>query len=106
MSRRWSDVIDLIPLTDSKNENGFHSEVEGVPKVDIFANKKDVFSSEFTQANAQGIKLEGAFEIHSIDYDGEELLKYDGKTFEVWRTFDRGEKIELVYKSRGDDHAG
>lgn len=97
-------MVSLISLVDSENENGFHVETEGEPRENIFANKKDVHSAEFYQASAQGIRLETMFELHSVDYDGEELLTYENTSYQIIRTYDRGEFIELICQSRGVDH--
>ena len=103
MSRRWSDVVDLISVTTGEDADGFPADVEVFHR-NLFVNKKDVRSAEFYQAAAQGIRLETMFEMRSIDYEGQELLEYGGNRFSIERTYDRGEIIELVCQSRGDDH--
>ena len=103
MSRRWSDVVDLISVVEGVDADGFPADVETIQS-NIFVNKKDVRGSEFYQAAAQGIQLETMFEVRSLDYQGEEILLYEGKRYSVERTYDRGEITELVCQSRGDDH--
>ncbi len=103
MSRRWSDVVDLIAVTEGTDASGFPSPVE-VVRGSQFVNKKDVRSAEFYQAAAQGIQLETMFEMRSEDYQGEEYLTYESKRYSIERTYDRGEVVELVCQKRGDDH--
>ena len=104
MSRRWSDVIDLIKVTEGTDASGFDTKTAETRRTDIFANKKDVHSTEYHQAAARNVILDAAFEIHSIDYEDERHLAYDGNLFFIERTYDRGEFIELVCQSRGEDN--
>jgi hypothetical protein len=39
------------------------------------------------------------FEISTIDYDEQELLRYDSKEYTIIRTYAQDEKIELVCES-------
>ncbi|WP_227397328.1 hypothetical protein [Jeotgalibacillus aurantiacus] len=110
MSSRWSDVIDLISIDEENeviNENGYPVPAE-TRRENIFCNKKDVRSAEFYQAAAQNIRLEMMLEMHSVDYQGEEYLFFhrDQSRYFIERTYDRGEKIELVCRKDGDRHAG
>lgn len=95
--------MDLIAEEEGTDDYGFPANIE-TRRTDLFVNKKDVRSSEFYQAAAQGIRLETMFEIRSMDYAGEELLEYEDTRYSIERTYDRGEIIELVCQSRGDDH--
>lgn len=103
ISRRWSDVVDLIAVTEGTDASGFPANVE-VVRNELFVNKKDVRSAEFYQAAAQGVRLETMFEVRSEDYQGEEYLNYEGKRYSIERTYDRGSFTELVCQRRGDDH--
>lgn len=82
-------------MEESENENGFLQLAVTTQKV-VFANKKDVRSNEFYLASQQGFKLSYMFEIRSIDYNSESYLDYENKRYEIVRTYDRGERIELV----------
>lgn len=101
---RWSEVIDLISVESGMDADGFPSDHVETRATDLYVNKKDVRSSEFYQAASQGIRLETMFEIRSVDYGGQGLLAYQGTRFSIERTYDRGEIIELICQSAGDDH--
>ena len=63
----------------------------------VFANKKSIRQSEFYQASAQGLKPEIMFEIREIDYADELKLIFDGKGYNIIRTYAKnGEIIELI----------
>lgn len=104
----WSDVIYLVELEEGTNEYGFPDTVESA-KRRVFANKKSIRSSEYYQAKQSGIDLVFTYEIRSIDYNGEERLYLsedeDADFFEIERTYEKSEFIELVCKRRDDDHA-
>lgn len=106
MSIPWSDVVYLVGLTEGTDDDGFPGIVEGERK-QVFANKKSIRSSEYYQAKQSGIDLAFTYEIRSIDYDGEERLylhEKGGEPYEIERTYEKGEFIELVCKNKADDH--
>lgn len=99
---RWSDIITLIGLKmpeDGKttNENGFALEPKEQSRF-AFCNKKSAWQSEFYKAQQIGIKVEFNIELHKIDYEGEELVEYEGKRYKVLRVDEQknGELIDLV----------
>lgn len=99
----WSDVIELVSVASGVDDDGFPvDDVESKRKV--FANRKSVKSSEYYAAMQSGIELSYIFEIRSVDYEGEEKLKYSGEDYEVERSYEQGEFIELTCKRAGDDH--
>lgn len=103
MAMNWSDVVDLIGLTEGTDDDGFPAVVPGKPR-QVFANRKSVKSSEYYAAKQSGIELSYIFEIRSADHDGEERLKYAGDSYEVERSYEKGEFIELTCKRESDNH--
>ena len=91
---RWSDVVNLIEQTYTENSTGDTISTEKITKV--YANKKSIRQSEFYQANATGLKPELLFEIHSIEYGDQDRLGYNSKKYDIIRTYDKGEFIELI----------
>lgn len=91
---RWSDVVELVGETFTENDMGDIIPNESRSKV--FANKKSIRQSEFYQAQATGLKPAIAFEIHSAEYGEQEKLLYNKKTYNIIRTYDKGEFIELI----------
>lgn len=100
----WSDVIYLIGITDGQDENGFPAPVESKPRM-VFANEKSIRSNEYYLAKQNGIELSYMFEIRTIDYEGEEKLKYNDENHLIERIYKKGEFMELVCKRRADDHS-
>ena len=99
----FKDTVNLIQISVGKDADGFAKNQETI-RDGLFVNKKDVRSSEFYQAAAQGIRLETMFVMRSMDYEGEKILSHEGNKYAIERTYDRGEMVELVCQSRDDNH--
>ncbi|MGZ0131887.1 phage head closure protein [Priestia megaterium] len=97
---RFSDVIELVVINKTEqDENGYEKPVGPDDKTEVFANKKSVRSSEFYLAAQTGEALEVMFEIRSIDYNSQDYIDYESKRYEVVRTYDRGEIVEVICKA-------
>jgi SPP1 family predicted phage head-tail adaptor len=91
----FRDVISLITVTTTENELGDTIEVS--TERQVFADKQSVRQSEFYQAAATGLRPELMFVVRTIEYNGETRLKYNGKIYDIIRTYDKdGELTELV----------
>lgn len=90
---RWSEVIALGAETETKTLGEVKTSVS---YRSVYANKKSVKRAEFYQAMAAGLKPELVFEMHRMEYMDETRLKYNGKEYEIIRTYEVGEKIELT----------
>lgn len=91
----FRDVIKLIGVTYTTNDLGDYVEVP--TEREVFANKKSIRQNEFYQAMATGLRPELMFEIRTIDYEDEQKLSYEGKTYSIIRTYDKnGEMTELI----------
>lgn len=96
---RWSSELQLLVVTEETNENGYTVEAESLTDV-IFGNKKSARSSEFYQAASVGKAVQVMFEVYTEDFN--EDAKYvlsEGKQFEIVRTYNIGEKTEIVCTS-------
>jgi len=90
----WRDVVFL--LTETKVRNDLGDIITKTEERMTYANKKSIRQSEFYQAQATGLRPELAFDVRTIEYDEEELLKFNGIKYNIIRTYDKGEFIELV----------
>ena len=99
----WNDQITLIALTDNTprtDDNGFP-----LPRAEkattVFADKKSVGYSEFYKAAQAGYSAEMKFDVHSMEYAGEQTVEYpvgSGTRYRVLRTYlhGSGEYTELT----------
>ena len=93
----FSDLITLKDETITQNENGYP--VTSYTDKQVWANKKSVTRSEFYSANANGINIVIAFEVHDEDYTNQKYISYDDVLYEVVRTYQRKDIIELNCKA-------
>lgn len=93
----FSEVINLVYMDDGENELGDPIKVP-IKGPDIFASKKSIRQSEFYQAAATGLKPELTFVIRTIEYNDEPQLEFNGKTYNIIRTYEKenDDFIELV----------
>ncbi len=99
----WSDVVGLVNNEPSIDSEGFPVSGSSKPR-NVFANRKSVKSSEYYAAKQSGIQLSLIFEIRDVDYQGETKIKYKGNSYEIERSYEKGEFIELTCKKEGDTH--
>ncbi len=91
----FRDVVKLISITTTENDMG--DIIETTVEREVFADKRSIRQSEFSQAAATGLRPELMFVVRSIDYEGEPKLKYNGKEYTIIRTYDKdGELTELI----------
>ena len=94
----WRDVVKLITLTITKDAIG--QEVITETYTEAFAEKNGIQRTEFFTAGQTGIKPALMFKIREIDYNGEESLEFEGVTYKIYRTYPKGEMIELYCEFR------
>lgn len=97
---KWCDEITLITETapqERLNENGFENPpVESSRKV--FCNKRSVSQGEYYKSQQAGKQVEAKVEIHTVDYEGETLVEFEGKRYSVLKNYepDDSDVIELT----------
>ena len=69
----------------------------------VYCQIKSVSRSDFWQAKAIGLEPEIVLVLaDAIDYNGERLVRYDNKEYEVLRTYDTGNGLEItLQRARG-----
>ena len=82
----WNHEITLtakqIIGTDKLKQN-ITEEVKTV----ILCRKKSITRSEFYQANQAGIRPSLVVDIHSFEYDNQELAEFEGKRYRILKTY-------------------
>ena len=92
----FREVINLISTSEGTNSLGDPIKIF-VESENIFADKQSIRQSEFYQAAAVGLKPEITLVIRTIEYNQESLLKFNGKKYNIIRTYEKdNEFIELI----------
>ncbi len=98
----FKDVIKLVGYTVTLDE--LMQEVKTPIEKQVFANKRSVSQTEFFNGGQGGLRPQYQFEIRLSEYGGESELIFDGKTYSIYRVYEKGENIELYCEVRvGDD---
>ena len=95
----WRDICELLDVTSAPDGFGGFTEVEAARTV--FCDRKSVKATEFYQAHATGLKPEITLVIRSVDYADENKLRFNGKVYDVLRSYSKnGELVELTCAKR------
>ena len=82
----WNHEITLIAKkiigTDELKQN-----ITEEVKTLLLCRKKSITRSEFYQANQAGIRPSLVVDIHSFEYDNQELAEFEGKRYRVIKTY-------------------
>lgn len=96
-------MMDLIVTLIGKDhsfidENG--NEKTKKIETEIFGTLKSVGLREFVAASQIGLKPELMVEIWSFEYNGEEKIKLEDKLYSIYRTYQKGDRLELYLTQR------
>lgn len=95
-----SNVINLISTTKEQDENGVWRETTN--RRMVFCNVSSVTASEFFEGGRNGLNPQFRMVIFYGDYQGETILEYNGATYAIYRTYQRGtDELELYVERKG-----
>ena len=100
-----SDVITLIKTTYTRDQYGIDQPAE--TGREIFCQVDSVTRAEFYDAGRNGLNPEFKFTVFGPDYDGEEVIQYNGLRYAVVRTYrTRSDSMELYAERKGGTNGG
>lgn len=89
------DVLNLITTIQTVDEYGDPIVLEG--RRQVFCSIKSIGTKEFYQAHASGLQPEIKFVLADyLEYNGEQLIDYDGTRYHVLRTYRTGNELEIT----------
>lgn len=95
-----SNVIKLISSTKTQDNNGVWRET--LTERQVFCNVSSVTASEFFEGGRNGLNPEYRMTMFNGDYQGETMLKFNGSTYAIYRTYlDRNDNLELYVERKG-----
>ena len=69
---------------------------------EVYSLRTAIRQNEFFSAQQQGLKPQYCFIVRAAEYDDEETLIYNGKRYAVYRTYEKGDNVEIyVTKKAG-----
>lgn len=82
----FDDEITLIgePITSYDKEG---NPIKKKKETTILCHKASITRSEFYNASVSDMKPQFLFIVNDFEYNNEKLIKYNGKTYHVLRTF-------------------
>lgn len=90
----WRDVATLVAITKEPDADGYKKQQQA--RTEVFVDVRSAKRSEFYAARQSGTKIDLVFLVRAVDYNGEEQIEYDGKTYAVVRAYTKaGEIYEL-----------
>ena len=97
---KWCNEITLITETEPEektNENGFDNPTQESKRL-VFCNKRSISQGEYYKAQQAGKQVEAKVEVHTVDYEGEDLVVFEGKRYSVLKTYEPSDSdvIELT----------
>jgi len=90
MRSRKDKIINLITFTKTKNE--LRDSVKTPVRRETMAEKKSIGQSEHYQAAATDLRPEIKFVIWTLEYNNESVLEFEGKMYNIIRTFEPNDK--------------
>lgn len=96
---RFNSVIRLFKVEVVQDELLNSIKRESQPRK-VYANKFSVSRAEFDSAGNQGIKPDLAYQLNSIDYQGELKALVDDVKYDVYRTSENGDKTTIYLTRR------
>lgn len=93
-----SDVINLLTETVTEDIYG-NQNITTVPK-EVFCEVRSISSNEFFNAGEAGHKPAFRFDVFFDDYENEQRVEYRSVTYYIYRTYLRGDVMELYAEER------
>ncbi|MFU8753348.1 phage head closure protein [Streptococcus suis] len=82
----WNHEITLIAKRITGKDKLKQNITEEVKTV-LLCRKKSISRSEFYQANQASIRPSLVVDIHSFEYDNQELAEFEGKRYRILKTY-------------------
>lgn len=94
----FSDQIKLRTVTKSYSTSAFGTDT--VSEKTVFADKHSVTRTEFFKAQAVNMRADIGFLIRKEDYTNEKEVEYASVVYDVIRTYEDGDNIDLTCTRR------
>ena len=93
-----SGVLDLITEAYTVGDDGIPYKTETIKPV--LCGVASIGMREWFEGGRNGLNPQLRFDVFSGDYDGQELCAYQGKRYQIYRTYTHGDQTELYVERR------
>lgn len=73
------------------------NQIKTYTKRQVYASRNPIAQSEFFATHTAGIKPEHVFTVSALDYDGEEVIEWEGVLYSVYRTYENRNELTELY---------
>lgn len=94
-----SGTAQLVTKTITYDSIG--QPVETKTNTEIFVSERAITRAEWSEAGRLGLKPELKLVTPFMNYNGEDEVIYNGKTYGIYRTYQNGDSIELYLEAKG-----
>lgn len=95
----FDDIAYLCKVTITQDE--YLNEKPTLEEREVFVEAKSVGMSEFYEAATTDFHPDITLVLADYyDYDGEKIIRYDGKLYDLIRTYEKRNRLELVLQER------
>lgn len=98
------DVVIILEGETTYEFDDDGNEIAVTEQSEIFGTKKSVMQSEFLTAGQLGLQPACMVEIYSAEYNGAKTVLLDGERLTVYRTYKKGDRLELHLSERTGNH--
>ena len=98
-----NDLLTLIRVTCDNDEYGVPIQRD-VDKAEVFCRVKSVGRQEFYAVGQGGTKPALKFIVCADEYDGQQIVEYNGDRYAIYRTYQTGETVELYTEVKIGTH--
>ncbi len=97
----WDLEIALLAEDGFTQEKGKINKTIKYKETELLAYEKQIGRAELYYAGQSNIELTKIIVVHAFEYDGQQLVKIDGTTYQVINTYKiSNEEIELKLKAK------
>lgn len=93
-----SDILTLITQTITTDAYG--NEVVQETERSVYCEVNSISQNEFFAAADTELNPEYRFTVFFGDYNGEDVVKYNGSRYAVYRTYRAGDNLELYVERK------
>lgn len=95
-----NEIVLVLEGEASYNMDAIGNETAQIEPKTVIGKKKSVYENDFFHAGQLNIKPYCIVEIYKAEYNGAKTALIDGRRLTIYRTFEKGQRLELYLAER------